>query len=158
MPNSNSSVLNLLLNRGEAKDAGVVSAPAFSITKVLGLSATVLTPLAALLVKAFSKVDFDHKDIVHLTLGVLALLALTASADVIGRSIASSAQTKSDAAGFGEIVAIDPPISGTLAASGKDPEVDVIACRANGSQFLVSQAGKPLQWVAQTKFTSSLKK
>jgi hypothetical protein len=154
---ADTNVLNLLLNRGAAKDEQVVAAPAFSLTKVLGLAATVLTPLAALLVKAFSKVNFNHADIVHLTLGVLGLLALTASADVIGRSIATAAQTKTQAAGFGEIVAIDPPISGTLAAQGKDPEVDVIACRANGSQFLVSEAGQPLRWVPQAHFTSAPK-
>lgn len=83
-----SSPIKFLLNRGVDE---VVKAPAFSLTKVLQTAALVLTPLVTLLVSALPKISFSPGQVVTLTVAVLALLAVTGSADVLARGMATSA-------------------------------------------------------------------
>lgn len=89
--------IDFLLNL-KAPDADtVVTAPAFSLTKVLASAAIVVGPLATYLVDRFSKVSFSSWQIVSLAVALLVFLAITAAADVLGRSIAAAAKVKADA-------------------------------------------------------------
>lgn len=136
--------ISLLLNRGVENQA--VTAPAFSITKVIATSAVVLAPLGTYLVKAIANVKFTPGQVVALIVAILAVLALTSSADVLARSIATRGQT--ELSGY---VPVDPVVGATLIQPGADAAVDIVAMRRVGdtAQYLVYEPGKRLRWVGR---------
>ncbi len=136
--------IDLLLNRDNTSQT--VTAPAFSITKVISSAAIVLTPLAAYLAKAIGNVKFTPGQIVALLVAVLALLGITSASDVIARSIATRGQTE-----FSGYVPVDPTIKATWIRPGEDGVVDVVATRRVGdlAEYLVFEPSHPLTWVAR---------
>lgn len=151
------NLINFLLNRDSSDTA--VSAPAYSITKILATSASVVTPLAALLVTQLGSVTFSSTEIVALIVAVLAFLAVVSTADVLSRSLAAikagpgshvlpvAPQAKSD----GVLFEFVPVRKGILHRDGPDPDVQILAGR--GQQLLIAEPGKPLAWVPQEQVT-----
>ena len=94
------NMLDFLLNRtGQAKAAdAVITAPAFSLTKVMAVAATILTPIAAVIVDQLPKVNLQPVHYVAMALGLLGFLAVTAAADVIARAVATVADKNGEAA------------------------------------------------------------
>jgi hypothetical protein len=154
---ADTNLVNFLLNRDSADTA--VSAPAYSITKVLATGAGVVTPLAALLVSQIGSVAFSSTEIVALIVAVLAFLAVVSTADVVSRSLASTRtgsvshslpvapEAKSDEVLFEFI----PVRKGILHQDGPDPDVQILAGR--GHQLLIAEPGKRLAWVPQDQVT-----
>src|SRR4051812_47660970 len=91
--------LQFLLNTGADADKQVVEAPAFSLTKVLGAGAVIITPIATIIVdKVQKQTDFKAQHYVALALGLLGFLAITAAADVLARSIVTASKKNAEAA------------------------------------------------------------
>jgi hypothetical protein len=76
--------IKFLLNR-EA-DETKVSAPAFSITKVLATTAIVLGPLATVLFRWLGNAHLTDGQYVMLTIALVAFIAILGAADVLARS------------------------------------------------------------------------
>jgi hypothetical protein len=149
--------LDFLLNRDHADPA--VSAPAFSITKVLTTGVGILTPLAGLLAARLGSLNFSAAEVVTLTVALLGFLAIVTTADVISRSLVTvrsapaAAQSPVDGAekAHGVLFEFQPVRKGILHVDGPDPDVQILAGR--GRQLLVAEQGKPLTWVAQEQVT-----
>jgi hypothetical protein len=151
------NLVNFLLNR--ASTDSTVSAPAYSITKVLATSASVVTPLVALLVSQIGSVAFSSTEIVALIVAVLGFLAVVSTADVVSRSLATTKagtgshplpavpEVKSD----GVLFEFVPVRKGILHRDGPDPDIQILAGR--GQQFLIAEPGKRLAWVSQDHVT-----
>ena len=107
--------LSLLLNNGK-EDSSVVQAPAFSLTKVMALLAPLVTGLAAWLAARFQDVPFTTGQITTLLIALIGFLALTGSADVLARGIATSAQTT--ASGRLRMITFQSPLPGELDLNG----------------------------------------
>lgn len=138
--------LNWLLNR--ELPGAAVSAPAFSLTKVMSTTALVLTPLTTVLVKAFTKITFSSGEVVALTVGVLGLLALTSAADVIARSVATLGSTHQ------QVSSIDPISAQYVHGRAEDP-VSIVAVRGSGDgvSFLTIDAASKLRWLTRGDLT-----
>lgn len=140
----------LFLNEGA--EAGVVDAPAFSITKVMAVVAPLITAVVALVTSALEDVSFTSSQIVTLIVALIAFLAVTASADVLARGIATSAEKS--AAARGRWVTFTRPLSATLALQGKDETVSVLAASdAVPPEFLCVRADKSLRWEKSSELT-----
>lgn len=147
---------SLILNRG-TEEQQVVTAPAFSLTKLLQTAALVLTPLVSLLVKYLADVKFSTWQVTVLISAVLAFLAFTASADVLARALATSADKLAQAVKdrSSEIVPLDPPRNARRAMPGPDKQVQIVAVRAGTGHFLALQESS-LLWVPQSEvYTAS---
>ncbi len=143
--------IGFLLNQsGDAKQAQVVDAPAFSLTKVLASAAIIVTPIATILVDQLSKLNLTAQQYVVLAVGLLGFLAVTASADVLGRSLATGAEKNGQAAraAAGEVVPFRKAIDGRRIDGREDPAVKIVASAFAGGkpQFLVRE-GDALNWV-----------
>lgn len=132
---------------GSAAAANPVSAPAFSLTKVLSSAAIVVAPLATWLVDAFTKTDFTSGQIVALTAAILGFLAVASSADVLARAIATAADSRAKA-----VMLLNTPLAAQLRSSDVDPKVTVLAVRGGGSNnsVLVAQNGS-MSWVNENQ-------
>jgi hypothetical protein len=155
------NLVNFMLNRDSADTA--VSAPAYSLTKVLAAGASVVTPLAALLVTKVGSVAFSSTEIVALIVAVLAFLAVVSTADVVSRSLASTRtgpvshallaapEAKSlavpEVTSDGVLFEFVPVRKGILHRDGPDSDVQILAGR--GQQLLIAEPGKQLAWVSQ---------
>ena len=152
-----SNLVNFLLNRDSTDTT--VSAPAYSITKVLAAGASVVTPLAALLVTQIGSVRFSSAEIVALIVAVLAFLAIVSTADVVSRSLAAtkagsvshSLPVPSELSSDGVLFEFFPVRKGILHLDGPDPDVEILAGR--GQQLLIAEPGKRLAWVPQEQVT-----
>jgi len=151
-------LVNFMLNRDSA-DASVKD-PAYSLTKVLATGASVVTPLAALLVSRIGSVTFSSAEIVALIVAVLAFLAVVSTADVVSRSLASAKASSPVAQSLplppevkadGVLFEFVPVRKGILHCDGPDPDVQVLAGR--GQLLLVAEPGKRLVWVPQEQVT-----
>lgn len=150
----------LLNNSAEAKQAEVVAAPAFSLTKVLATAAAVVAPIATLLVDNFSKLNLSSQQYVTLAIGVLGFLAIASAADVLARSIATSAENNGAAArtAAGNVVSFSTPLPGLYTNTKGDPaKVDVVAtCHAGGKPQYLVKDGEKLMWLAVDDVTLDL--
>lgn len=151
------SLAGFLLNSGNTDTA--VSAPAYSITKVLVTGASVFTPLAALLISKINSVTFSSAEIVTLIVAVLGFLAVVTTADVVSRSLAT-AKTATDNNSVraapverspGILFEFDPVRKGRLLCDGPDPDVEILAGR--GPELLIAEPGEQLRWVPQEQVT-----
>jgi hypothetical protein len=164
------SPVKFLLNDTEqAQDNAVVESNAFSLTKVLAAGAIIIGPIAAGIVDALS--GLEAQDWVVLAVALLGFLAITASADIIGRSVASAAKLRADGmtaaadtragargavartradAAVAAIASMTPfqqPLAGHRIARGEDPAIDVLAA-ASGGYFLVREDDS-LTWLKE---------
>jgi hypothetical protein len=87
---------------------------------------------------------------VALVLGVLGLLAITTSADVLARALATAKQ-----AGGANYFPFTPSIGARLTKNGPDVDVQLVAARGSeaGAEFRILEQGQPLRWVAQAQIT-----
>jgi hypothetical protein len=155
--------VSFLLNRGQdAQDSTVVEAPAFSLTKVLSTLAVILTPLATLLVKAINDVHFSASNYTVLIVAVLGFLAIAASADVLGRSIATSAEKNAQAAEKNAEVAVAslgqfvpfPPLSArriSTSDTALDPDIKVLGAAQAHEPFYLVKDGDSTKWEPAAK-------
>jgi hypothetical protein len=135
--------MEFFLNSSEsAKQGAVVDAPAFSLTKVLSAGAIVVTPIATLVVDKVSNLNFSTGQVVALGLGVLAFLAVTASADVLARAWATSATGKPSA-----LIRFDSPISGHHVKPGADTSIEVLAASGTDQPYFLVREGNKLTWL-----------
>jgi hypothetical protein len=136
-------LFDFFLNKDD-KDV-VVNAPAFSITKVMAVVAPVVTALASLASKWIGGYKFTSTEITVLIVSLLAFLAVTASADVLARGMATSAEKK--AAGRARIVTFRPPLKAQLALPGPDEAVTVIAISdASPPEYLCLLRDTSVEW------------
>ena len=119
-----------------------VEAPAFSLTKVLATGSIVITGIATALTKVIDENAISTEQIVALGIGLLGFLAITASADVIGRSIASNGASALEAAKLRRdaenlILFADGGLPGVLKIDAT--HVKVIAATGGASGFFLTQ-------------------
>jgi hypothetical protein len=150
------NVIDFLLNKGASGDAQVVDAPAFSLTKVLGSAATIIAPLSALLANWLTDANLNAGDYVALTLGLLAFLAITASADVLARAWATAGAADKSASEAG-LIPFKAPLAGRRIKDGEDAHIKVLAAanRREGPVFLVAEADGSLAWWPTPQITFS---
>ena len=149
---------NTATKDGDGKSVDMaVSSPAFSITKVLTAASVIVAPLATLVTKVFAK-DFHPgpTHVVALTIGLLAFIGVLASADVLARSIAASAQARGDAMAKSRdsenIIAFDKPLRATLVDAKTDPIVHVLAATGGAqAHFLIKKQDGSLTWALAEK-------
>lgn len=139
----------LFLNTG-TEEKQVVEAPAFSLTKVMAVVAPLVTGVITVLTAAIKDVSFSGGQITALIISLVAFLAITASADVIARGLATSAQTT--AAGRARWVRFDVPLNAQLELEGPDEAVVVLAASdASPPEYLCVRADKSLSWEPSSK-------
>jgi hypothetical protein len=146
--------VSFLLNQGtEATQAEVVEAPAFSLTKVLASAAIVVTPIATALVAQLKDVTFTAGNFVALAIGVLGFLAITASADVLARALATSAEKTAQAAvaGLAQLITFEEPLDAMRIQSGEgraaeDAPVEVLASAYAGEPYFLTKKDATLTW------------
>jgi hypothetical protein len=138
--------VKFLLNQTTATaEAQTVQAPAFSLTKVMAVVAPLLTAVTALATSAIKNVSFDAGQITTLIVALIAFLAITASADVLARGIATSADKRAN--GRLRMITFAPPLSGQLAKAGADEDVHVLAASdAAPPEFLCLLADQSVAW------------
>jgi hypothetical protein len=112
-------LIDFFLNKKEQEKQDV-TAPAFSITKVLGAAAIIVAPIATLVVDATTKVDLSEDQFVTLALGLLAFVAVITAADVVARAYVTGQKARQ--------VAHMAPLQRALPAHmGRKTDVRVIA-------------------------------
>jgi hypothetical protein len=149
--------IDFILNRSTSEAANqVVTAPAFSLTKVLASAAIIIGPIATLVVDKLSKsVNLTGGSLVALALGLLGFLAITASADVLARAWATAAEKNAAGAeaGRGRLVRFATPIDGHRIDGKTNPDVVVIGfAQGNPPRFLVVE-GTTAKWLRQSELT-----
>ncbi len=145
--------LEFLLNTGTNAEKQVVKAPAFSLTKVLGAGAVIITPIATIIVEAVqTHTDFEAQHYVALAIGLLGFLAITAAADVLGRSLVTASKNNAEAAQKGSdaarvqaaasaarLVPFGSPINAHRVLAGADEPVKVLAAASADDPYLLIQ-------------------
>lgn len=151
---ANRDPISFLLNQSEEAEADeVVEAPAFSLTKVLTTGVGIVAPITAGVadwIKQGEGLTSEHW--VALAIGLLGFLAIIASADVIGRSLATAAEKNAQAAaaGMSQFAAFQDPISARrILGSDTEPDPDVVllaVAQADGAHYLVKE-GESIKWL-----------
>lgn len=120
---------------------------------MLASAAIVVTPIATALVAQLKDVSFTAGTFVALALGVLGFLAITASADVLARAVATSAEKTAQAsvAGLAQLIPFEEPLNGTLIKSGagraaQDAAVEVLASAYAGEPYFLTKENGTLKW------------
>jgi hypothetical protein len=146
-------VVEFLLNR-EKKQAEVVKAPAFSLTKVLAVSAPVVTVAAGLVTEWWTnlEIQLNATHFTALTVALLGFVAVGAAADVFARAIAAKGEAMARATSRGTgIYRFPVPVDGELrptAESDDHSDVAVLAMSdADPMRFLVVNDDRTLSWV-----------
>lgn len=145
--------------KGETDPETPVATPAFSLTKVLGAGAVIITPLATILVNAINKNDFQPIHYVMLAIALLGFLAITSAADVLARGIASGAQSYADASGAladtSNMIKFDEPLEASYVKENahKATDITVLAALGGNAPHYLVQEGDVIKWmpVAEVK-------
>ncbi|MFC7487237.1 hypothetical protein ACOCJ7_00130 [Knoellia sp. CPCC 206453] len=145
------AIRELFLNEGQ-EDNTVVTAPAFSITKVMAVVAPLVTALVAWATSQLKSVNFTSGNVTALIAALVGFLALTGAADVIARGLATSAEKA--ATGRGRWVQFNKPLAGRLELAGADESVSVVAASdAKPPEFLCLREDKTLTWEPGSKIS-----
>lgn len=123
-------LIQFFQNTGDkAKGAQAVTAPAFSLTKVLSAAAIVVAPIATVVVDKIGKLNLTEWQYVSLALGVLLFLAIAASADVLARAYATGQKARQQLAPGGHLLPFKEPVDAHIGGqAGEAPvAVDVVA-------------------------------
>ncbi|WP_151082842.1 hypothetical protein [Nocardioides cynanchi] len=141
-----SDVADFFLNKGAANQtASVVDAPAFSLTKVMAVVAPVVTVLATLLTSRIKNVHFDEGQITALIIALVAFLAVTSSADVLARGIATSAEKTASART--RMLRFEAPLTAGLQLHDGTETVTVLAVSdAVPPEYLCVRADQTIGW------------
>jgi hypothetical protein len=132
---------------------GEVDTRAFSLTKVLSSAAIIVGPLATVVVDTLTKINFSAGQIVALAIGLLGFLAITASADVLGRSYAAAGRghAPTSSAGF---VPFPHAVAGQLISPDADPSIKIYASAfGDRAYFLVSDQSGVFSWMPAASVT-----
>jgi hypothetical protein len=148
-----SDVANFFLNKGtQNQDAAVVDAPAFSLTKVMAVVAPVVTALAALATSQIKNVNFSESQVTVLIVSLVAFLAVTSSADVLARGIATSAEKTASART--RLLRFDKPLTAHLEVKGGSETVTILAASdAIPPEYLCVRVNQTIEWQKATKLT-----
>ena len=144
-------------------DNGAVSAPAFSLTKVMAVVAPLLTALVSTVLSNIKGVNWSTTDYVWMIVSLVAFLTVTASADVLARAIATSAKRRADAAvrvaatradARTRLMRFAVPVPGYLAPQGADGvRVHVLAASdAEPPEFLCIHDDTTMTWESAVTF------
>jgi hypothetical protein len=153
----------LFLNRG-VEAASVVDSPAFSLTKVMAVVAPLMTVLVTFVTGKLRTGTFTYGQITTMIVALVAFLAVTASADVLGRSMATAAAKKADgytsaaqtnASARLHMAQFGTPLPAHLAQGGDAHEdVQVLAVSdANPPEFLCVRSDQTVSWAAASAIT-----
>jgi len=162
-------LFDFLLNKGsEAKRTQAVEAPAFSITKILGVTAVIIAPITTVIVDKIGTLDMSAWQYVTLALGVLAFMAVLAAADVLARAYATgqvargrayatgeAAKETAARAGAAHLLRFEKPLRAHVRGKG-DEHVDVVAAAEwDEPYFLVvpKQNGRAPKWEPASTIT-----
>ena len=147
------SLGKLFLNESES---GPVEAPAFSLTKVMAVVAPLVTLVVATVTDLVKAESFTSGQVTALIVALVAFLAVTGSADVLARALATSADKsataaeKAAAASLGAtapLVTFRSPLAATLSLPGDDEALTVIAVRdGDPCQYLCRRADETFEW------------
>ncbi len=126
---------SLFLNRDANNIA--VTAPAYSLTKIMTVVVPVLTAVSGLAIDRMKKDTFSDGQVTALIIAVIGFLTIVIAADLLARGIATGRQP----------VAIFPnPIGARLAQDGPDASVDVIACSSGDETRFLCRASDAQTW------------
>ncbi|MFI7060707.1 hypothetical protein ACIBL3_06985 [Kribbella sp. NPDC050124] len=150
------------MNREESKKGDeVVKAPAFSLTKVLAVSAPVVTVIVGLVTEWWKdlEINLNATHFTVLTVAVLAFVAVGGAADVFARAIAAKNESKARAISRGTgIYRFPVPLEAELRPGGPDTDdhrnIAVVAMSdTDPLRFLVVNGDKSLSWEDGDKVT-----
>ena len=158
--------VDLLLNKTSSRqdtDGTVVSAPAFSLTKVMAVVAPLITALVSTALSRLKDVSWSATDYVWMIVSLVAFLAVTASADVVARAIATSAQKRAEAAVAAaettasartRMVRFAAPVPAFLPPTGPDDRhVHLLAASdAETPEFLCLHDDRTMTWETAVMF------
>jgi hypothetical protein len=146
------TVADFFLNKGaQNQDTAVVDAPAFSLTKVMAVVAPVVTALAALATSQIKNVNFSESQVTTLIVSLVAFLAVTSSADVLARGIATSAEKTASART--RLLRFDKPLVAQLKVDGGRESVTILAASdAVPPEYLCVRNDHTIEWQTATKF------
>ncbi|MDO8143082.1 hypothetical protein [Isoptericola sp. 178] len=120
----------------EAQQADVVQAKAFSLTKVVGVLAPVITAAGTWAVNQLELVSFSPGQVAAIIIAVIAFWAVITAADVMARGMATSAEKTAN--GRLHMVTFKHPVASRLENGTRDEKVTVVAfADADPPQFLV---------------------
>jgi hypothetical protein len=150
--------IGFLLNRTSAtENEGVVSAPAFSLTKVMAIVAPLITALVSTVLSRLDGVNWTTTEYVWMIVSLVAFLAVTSSTDVLARAIAASAKSRAAATtkaaetraeARGRIIRFSDPLPAFLPPTeGNNVRVRVIAAsNAQSPEFLCVHDDNTMTW------------
>ena len=137
------------LNAGQPQKAPV-GAPAFSLTKVMAVVAPLITVLVTVATARLKEVTFTEDQLTVIIVALVAFLALTGSADVLARAVATSAEKRAGSVASARrtgIVRFETALASRLTLPGADEDVKVIAASdETPPQFLCLHGDNALQW------------
>jgi hypothetical protein len=145
--------VKFLLNQGpEQESSAIVTAPAFSLTKVLSAAGIIVGPIAAVVVDNVKKQGLSTQQYVVLAVALLGFLAITASADVIARALATAATKQAEAAAtsIAQFTAFKSPLPGHRVTTARDTPVEVLA---SAMGYFLIREDDSIQWEPATKIT-----
>ena len=157
-----------ILNQGREEEQ-VVDAPAFSITKVLGLGAVIIAPLATYVTEQLSEVELESAHYVAIVLGLLGFLAVTAAADVLARGIATAASKSAEVAEAqakivdarrARLMTFESPVAAHRRVARepnkpnkRDVPIKLLALAGGQKPYLLAQEGDELNWLPEEDVT-----
>jgi hypothetical protein len=124
-----------------------VEAPAFSLTKVLTAGAIIVTPIATAVTEFLAKGALQAVHYTALALGLMGLLAIAGSADVLARAISARRAEQPPDDQPENLIQFSPAVPAELILEGEDEDVSVVAA-VGGSQvcFLIRREDDSLEW------------
>ncbi|TQM61718.1 hypothetical protein [Humibacillus xanthopallidus] len=129
----------------EQEDSALVEAQAFSLTKVIGLLAPVVAAAGTWAASQLKSVTFTSGEVTAIIIAVLAVWAITSVADVLARSMATSAEKQAN--GRLHMITFDEPVDATAIRDGADEAVEVVAVSdAKPAEYLVLHANNTVTW------------
>ncbi|TWD74846.1 hypothetical protein FB561_6280 [Kribbella amoyensis] len=143
----------LFLNKGREEEA-IIEAPAFSITKVLAVAAPLVTTLVGVIADKVDwfKLDMRASHFTALAIGVLGLIAVAGSADVLARAIASRGKST------GSVISFATPLGAVRVTEAEDVPVAAVAVSAEQPpRFLCLHPDGALVWETEQdlRFTTA---
>lgn len=145
------NIIDFLLNKTagdkEKEEQQTVSAPAFSITKVLSTVALIVAPLVTIITDVESKkVQITSWQYVALALGLLGFLAVVSSADVWARAYATA--HKAEQMNAAHLLRFAEPLTGHLKDKASKPVHVLAAAEGDEPYFLVvpKENGSRPEW------------
>ena len=147
--------VDFLLNRVDEPRpvAQVVEAPAFSLTKVMAIITPLLAGGTAVAARTLDDVDFNATHVIVLIVAVVAFLAVTMSADLLSRGIA----TASEKVASQRITILQQPLKVRLSIQGGEQPAHIVGVSNTApASFLCLFDNKTTAWVTSDKVVTDV--